>query len=395
MRVLLVGPYPLDSAVTGGVQASFANLVSGLAEMSDLDVHVVSFVPGLDRPIERHVGTVRIDQLPGSPRLSFATRHAREREALSEVIRARRPDVVHAQDALGAGYVCLRAAQGVPVLVSIHGITREEAKYKTGAERLRSRVFGVAVERYCIRHAQYLVQPTRYPEAYFGSEIHGRIWDVGNAISDRFFEVDPTPEQGRMLYAGSLIPRKRLLDLVEAMPAVVAHVPRAHLRVTGGGLDEPYARKVRARICDLDLGGRVELIGSVDFGGLLEEFRRASVLVLPSGEETSPMVIGEAMATGVPVVATRVGGVSYLVDHGVTGLIVDPGDVDSLAAAVSDILGDPARSDAFGAAGRAKAEGGFRTAAVAARVRAVYDEICGPNPTARKIDPRSNLPFLD
>ena len=83
-----------------------------------------------------------------------------------------------------------------------------------------------------------------------------------------------------MLYAGSLIPRKRLLDLVEAMPAVVAHVPRAHLRVTGGGLDEPYARKVRARIRDLDLGGRVELIGSVDFGGLLEEFRLASVLVL-------------------------------------------------------------------------------------------------------------------
>lgn len=96
------------------------------------------------------------------------------------------------------------------------------------------------------------------------------------------------------------------------------------------------------------------------------------------------MVIGEAMATGVPVVATRVGGVSYLVDHGVTGLIVDPGDVDSLAAAVSDILGDPARSDALGAAGRAKAEGGFRTAAVAARVRAVYDEICATNATARK-----------
>ena len=95
------------------------------------------------------------------------------------------------------------------------------------------------------------------------------------------------------------------------------------------------------------------------------------------------MVIGEAMATGVPVVATRVGGVSYLVDHGVTGLIVDPGDVDSLAAAVSDILGDPARGEALGAAGRDKAERGFRTAAVAARVRAVYDEILGRNATAR------------
>ena len=96
------------------------------------------------------------------------------------------------------------------------------------------------------------------------------------------------------------------------------------------------------------------------------------------------MVIGEAMATG--VTGGRHPGRRRLVSrrHGVTGLIVDPGDVDSLAAAVSDILGDPARADALGAAGRAKAEGGFRTAAVAARVRAVYDEICGTNVTARK-----------
>ena len=382
MRVLLVGPYPLDSAVAGGVQASFANLVSGLAEQSDLETHVVSFVPGLDRPLRRALGTVQVAQLPGSPRLSFLTRHAKERESLREVVRDLRPDVVHAQDALGAGYVCLRATQGVPVLVSVHGITREEVKYLGGLERLRVRIFGVAVERYCISHARYLVQPTRYPEAYFGSEIRGLIWDVGNAISDRFFGVDAAPEPGRVLYAGAVIARKRLLDLVEAMPAVAVQVPEAHVRVAGVGSDGPYARKVRDRVRVLGLEARVEFVGSVSSGELLEEFRRASLLVLPSRQETSPMVIGEAMATALPVVATRVGGVSYLVDDGVTGFVVEPGDVEALAARVAHVLSEPKRGIALGAAGRAKAEGSFRIGAVAARVRAVYEEVCKTAPAA-------------
>ena len=86
------------------------------------------------------------------------------------------------------------------------------------------------------------------------------------------------------------------------------------------------------------------------------------------------MVIGEAMAAGVPVIATRVGGVRYLVDEGVTGHLVDPADVATLATRIVGILAEPERAAAFGAAGRAKADESFRISSVAARVRAVYEE---------------------
>jgi glycosyltransferase involved in cell wall biosynthesis len=119
----------------------------------------------------------------------------------------------------------------------------------------------------------------------------------------------------------------------------------------------------------------VQLLGGVSFDRLLEEFRRAAVLVLPSMEETSPVVIGEAMAARLPVVATRVGGVAYLVDDGMTGYLVEAGDVEALGERIAAILGDPERQASLGAAGRAKADRNFRTAAVAARVRAVWEEV--------------------
>ena len=86
------------------------------------------------------------------------------------------------------------------------------------------------------------------------------------------------------------------------------------------------------------------------------------------------MVIGEAMAAGVPVVATRVGGVPYLVEEGVTGHVVEVGDVRALAESVAGLLADPARAAAYGAAGRAKAEERFRLRVVSEQVRAMYED---------------------
>ena len=84
------------------------------------------------------------------------------------------------------------------------------------------------------------------------------------------------------------------------------------------------------------------------------------------------MVIGEAMAGGLPVVATDVGGVASLVDDGVTGLLVEVGDVENLARMIGRLLANDDERAAFGAAARAVAEARFRPVQVAMRVRDVY-----------------------
>ena len=377
MRVALVGPYPYGSTQSpGGVQTSFANLLRGLADIQELEPSVVTFVPGLDSEERTAVGRVPVRYLPTPRRFSNPTFHVRERRTLAAALADLRPDVVHAQDALQYGYVCLKTRSPAPVVVSVHGIVREERRYVTGrTARLRTSIAGVAMERYCIRHAPYLVAPTRYAENVFGNQMRGRFWEIPNPISDRFFSLEPAPEPGRILFTGSLIPRKRLLDLVEALPAVLAATPHVRLRVTGGASDPAYGDIVRMRVRELGLEGVVAFLGGVSFAELLDEYRRAWVLALPSGEETSPMVIAEAMAVGMPVVATRVGGVSSLVEEGITGSLVDVGDVGALAARLADVLGDPDAHATFGAAGRARAEERFRVDAVARRFGELYADV--------------------
>ncbi len=87
------------------------------------------------------------------------------------------------------------------------------------------------------------------------------------------------------------------------------------------------------------------------------------------------MVIAEAMAVRMPVVATRVGGVSSLVEEGVTGMLVDVGDIEALSARLAALVGDPELRATLGAAGRAQAEERFRVTAVARKFSEMYADV--------------------
>jgi glycosyltransferase involved in cell wall biosynthesis len=371
MRVALVGPYPAEPGrFSSGVESSFAALLTGLASIEDLELDVLTFTPGAAVPRAPDGKRIHVHRLATPRRFNNLTFYRRSRRTLARALNELRPDIVHAQNALAYGYVSLRAAQHIPVVVTVHGIVREERKVLADLRsRLQVSLAGVAVERYCIRHARYLIQSTSYPEEYFGGEINGRIFDVGNAVPDSLFALRPTPEHGRVLFAGALVPRKRAHDLVEA----IARVPGATLRIAGGTPNRTYAAGLAERVRALGLEDRVELLGPLPADRMLTEYQRASVLVLPSAQETSPLVIGEAMAAGVPVVATPAGGVRHLVEDGHTGFIVDLGDTESLAQRIAQLLGDERLRSSFASSARARAER-FRPAAVAARVRAVYEE---------------------
>jgi glycosyltransferase involved in cell wall biosynthesis len=373
VRVALVGPYSSPGRAKGGVESSFQNLLAGLASHGDLTLDVLTFAQAATPGDGADANGVRVHRLAAPKRFNNLTFYRGSRRVLGCALEELRPEIVHAQDALGHGYVCLRTVRNVPVVVSVHGIVRETRNQLTSPrDRLQVTLAGVAVERYCVRHAEFLLQPTPYPEEYFGEEVGGRIVDVGNAVADGLFALDPRPEPGRVLYAGGITPGKRVLDLVEA----ASRVPEVSLRLAGGAPEPAYATAVARRIRTHDLEGRVALLGQLDTGQMLDEYRRAAVLVLPSAQETSPMVIAEAMAAGVPVVATRVGGVPHLVEDGRTGVLVTVGDIDALAQRLTELLGDERTRRSFAAAARSRAEQ-FRVATVAARVRNVYEEAVG------------------
>jgi glycosyltransferase involved in cell wall biosynthesis len=280
VRILLVGPHPIDSAAVGGLQASFGNLVSWLGELPDVEPHVISFVPRLKRATRRNVENVPVDYLPVSSRFGFLTRHGASGNRLKEC---------PARTYLMSYTLRTRSDPGMPEGCARNprrsGSPRDRSRsgqhMPSGSDRLRLTMFGVPVERYCIRHAWWPAHSL--PERYFGREIRGRIVEVGNPISDSFFSVDPAPDRGVILYRAGVIPLKRLLDLVEAMPRILAVVPEARLRVAGSELDAEYAKRMGGRVHELSLEARVAFLGILSPDEMVDKYRHASICVLTSG----------------------------------------------------------------------------------------------------------------
>jgi glycosyltransferase involved in cell wall biosynthesis len=374
LRLALMGPYPFDPTnFEGGVEAAFHSLVEGLTTLGDLEIHVATLTSDVRRASRIERDGVVIHRLPSPSRLKTLSFHLKDRQTVRHFLDQLRPDVVHAQQATDYGYVCLKAGRSYPVVVSIHGIVREEQKYlRDPKQRLRAVVASLLLERYCIRHARFLTQPTRYPERIFGPLVRGKIYDIGNAVASRYFDARPAHQPNRILYSGIISPRKRLLDLVSSLVEVRKTNPNFSLRVAGPA-DPDYRSLVEKRLGEYGLTRNVVFLGALSPEQMVVEYERAALLVLPSGQETSPMVIAEAMAAGVPAVATDVGGMTELVEPNVTGFLVRVGDTKALAEAIATLLGDEGLRSQMSARAKLRAER-FRPSVVAERVVAIYAE---------------------
>lgn len=183
------------------------------------------------------------------------------------------------------------------------------------------------------------------------------------------------PQPGRVLFLGRLWREKGIDDLLAAAARVAPQLPALQLVCAGDGELE----RVQALAQRLGLAGRVELPGWLDGEPKARALREAAVFVLPSYAEGLPMGVLEAMAQGVPVVASDVGGVREAL--GDAGLLVAAGDVEALAGALAALLQDPARAAALGAAGRRRAEALFAPAGVRAALAGLYAEL-GLQPVA-------------
>jgi glycosyltransferase involved in cell wall biosynthesis len=158
--------------------------------------------------------------------------------------------------------------------------------------------------------------------------------------------------QGAMLVGaiGDVFPRKGQIHLVEAMPSILDAVPNAHLLVVGPPKDPRYAAAVRDRAAALGVEHAITWAG--ERNDVAELIAAMDLKVLASLEESLPLSILEAMAAGLPVVATTAGGIPECVRHGQTGLLVPPADSRSLASAIVRLLGNADLRRQYGEAAR-------------------------------------------
>ncbi len=196
------------------------------------------------------------------------------------------------------------------------------------------------------------------------------------------YAPQPAREGLTALFVGRLAGVKGVPILIDAMSNLVEKHPDLRLRLVGDG---PDRQRLEADVEARGLGNRIEFLGYRSQAEVAEELARTDVFVLPSFAEGVPVVLMEAMAAQVPVVTTRIAGVPELVEDGVSGLLVPPGDSDAFTAALDALLADPDRRQALGAAGRRKVVADYDAAQEARRLSVLVQayETDGPKPGLR------------
>ncbi len=214
--------------------------------------------------------------------------------------------------------------------------------------------------------------------------VRGPVIHNGRAICGRTgHEASPwaelgLPEDARVaLTVASLEVRKGHECLVDAARIACASDPHVHFVLAGADLSpgQERGRTIRARVEAAGLASRVSLIGHRDDVDRL--MRGADVLVHPARSEALSGALIEAAGHGLPCVATDTGGTAEIVETGVTGLLVPPGDAQALAGAVLELLRDPTRSRALAARARRQFLERFTIERCAERTAAFFDEVMG------------------
>lgn len=180
---------------------------------------------------------------------------------------------------------------------------------------------------------------------------------------------DPEGEPGYLLFVGRLRIRKGVEVLLEALRDLrrrFPSVPSASLRIAGDG---EHRERLERKAAELGLGSSVVFLGTCGAARVRTLLKGAAALVVPSIYEGMPLVVLEAMESGVPVVASRVSGIPEVVVEE-TGWLVPPEDPAALAGALAEVLADPDEARRRGEAGRRRVEGRYRPAAAAAAWRA-------------------------
>ena len=353
LRVMLM----TDEMEVGGSQRQIVQLALGLKERG-IECVVLYFIKPsflVDRLHAAGIQTLRVDKRRRvDPEFVWKLRQA---------IRQWAPDVLHCYsftaELWGAIATQLLPASERPTLItSVRGTyewySANQWRMKHWASQRSQGIISNSREGAEYAARQMGLPLSRFSIVHNGVEVPEPAADAVAALRKEYTAAAPNgqaaaPFETLLLFVGRLVEHKNLPRLLDAFARVAAERPHVRLLLVGGG---PLHDTLAARIRELKLDDRALLLGErPDVAALM---KAADLLVAPSLREGMSNVILEAMALGLPVLATRVGGTPEVIEDGRHGVLVDPIDTQALADAMLQLIDDPVRRQAIGQAGRQK-----------------------------------------
>jgi glycosyltransferase involved in cell wall biosynthesis len=193
---------------------------------------------------------------------------------------------------------------------------------------------------------------------------------IPNGVFLDEFKVGNSSREKKILFAGSLIPRKGVEFLISAFPAVLEQFPESTLVIVGEGAQET---SLKEKTKSLGISNQVYFMGRIPPEEVAVLMRSASIFVLPSIEEGLGVVLLEALASGTPCIGSNVGGIPDII-HENNGILVPPKNPDAISRAITDLFSDQNRWEQLSARCRSDAEEFFSWDIVADRIIALYEK---------------------
>ncbi|HEU5436212.1 MAG TPA: TIGR03088 family PEP-CTERM/XrtA system glycosyltransferase [Telluria sp.] len=311
---------------------------------------------------------------------------------LFKLLRRLRPAILHTYNLGTIEYSAVAMLAGVPVRVHAeHGRDAGDPNGTNRKHNLLRRLLVPVIDRYVPVSTdlqQWLKNVVGIPDAknqFIGNGVDTERFKAGPVAGD---PVEPWTAPGLFVIGtvGRLQDVKDQACLVDAFARLRELLPaeRDRLRLVLVG-DGPLRARLAERIAAAGLQDVAFLAGPrSDVAPVMRSF---SLFALPSMAEGTPVTLLEAMASSLPVVASRVGGIPELVVDGSTGTLVPPADPEQLASALAGYINDNERARRHGAAGRARVEHHYSIAAMLASYLALYDSLCKTKTTFKAITP--------
>jgi glycosyltransferase involved in cell wall biosynthesis len=312
-------------------------------------------------PFDRHFGNIKL--------------YRNTRKRLCNKIKEIQPDLVHTHM---FGYYTLAAldSRHRRVVVSTHGVSyRYWDPVSSIVEKVR-RYSQDYIYIKCEKETHDIIVNSPFVENLLSKYKDKKIYRLNNPVSETFFDRDTNAEEEkRLLFVGNICEAKGVMTMLYAFERVRESMDDVRLFIAGQVVENNYYHKLVQFIKEKGLEKSVYFLGHLCERDLKEQYRKASIFIFPSHQDIAPLAVLQAMALAKAVIATDVGGIPYIIDDGLNGILIQKEDYKALAEKVSLLIRDAGLRRRLGFNAQKKISDDYRINTVGDKLYRIYTEV--------------------
>ena len=381
MKIIQVGPFPVSlDCIRGGVESSVYGIAKALVHNHIVHVFDIPRLGGEDQ-------TSTEDGIIVHRYKNMGKHNEDARERVSRVVEeivSLQPSIVHIHGTNQYSHDVYRllVKMGIKVLVTVHGLANVEKRNafrkKKTLKTLYQYIVQSRTEYKLLSQATQIIVDTEYVaeqirSCYVKRNIKRlpKMHVIPQGINLQYATLQSSCDEPIVFSLGAISKRKGHILLVKAFELLCKQMPNAKLIIAGIVAEQDYYDELQQCIQQSQYANQIQLFINLSQEQIFELYKRAKIFALHTQEESQGIVFAEAMAVGLPIVSTNVGGVPYVVKHGEAGLLSDYSDIAAFAENLATLLQDNTIYNSMAEAGKYESQRYLWTY-IAAQIEQLY-----------------------